>query len=251
MTDSTLTPCTAGECTALGRRCNHALDRVVLSAAEWSNVNRIDPHRASWGAAVVLLPAVAAVASWGWVAPAALVASLAAYLRIYMPAKRKIIRGARRKLLIDLTVFVAPTFLGLCALGGLSLGLAADVLAFVVITGIAVLRGGCFFAGCCRGRPARVGARYPGVAGRFVPLPLFEIMAACVMLPAAIGLSVFAVAPGSVLTPLAGAYAGYRFFSEFFRARTGPFAVRRWFGLSLTQWLCAGLLGVLALRLVS
>ncbi|MEX1365947.1 MAG: prolipoprotein diacylglyceryl transferase family protein [Nannocystaceae bacterium] len=187
------------------------------------------------------LPVVAAIASRGWIAPVALLLTLVAYLRAYMPLKRRLIPGSRRKLLIDLTLFVAPVYLGLCWLGGLGPRAAADVLVFVVASGIVVLRGGCFLGGCCRGEPCRVGARYPGVDGRFFPLPLFEMVVGVVLLGAAVGMSVYATRAGTLLAPLAGIYAGYRFSSEFLRARTGPFAVRRACGLTITQWLCAAI----------
>ncbi|MBL4685799.1 MAG: hypothetical protein JKY37_14485, partial [Nannocystaceae bacterium] len=84
-----------------------------------------------------------------------MVAAIVAYLRLYMPLKRRMIPGSRRKLLIDLTVFVAPVYAGLCWLGGLGPAAATDVLAFVVAAGIIVLRSGSFLAGCCHGVPSR------------------------------------------------------------------------------------------------
>lgn len=239
MTTTLQTTSCPGSCSPIAEACNRALDRVTLPAAAWSKANQVSPHRASWGAAIVVLPTVAAIASFSWVAPAALVATLIAYLRVYIPAKRRLLKGARRKLLIDLTLFVAPVFVGLCWVGGLDVLAAADALAFVTAVGIVLLRSGCFFAGCCRGGPSRVGARYPGVVGRFVPLPLLEMVVGSTLLCTAMGMRLCGAPSGALLVPMAGLYAGYRFFSEFLRARSGPFAVRRVLGLSITQWLCA------------
>jgi len=233
----------------LGSACNRGLDRALLPISAWARATGIQPHAASWGLAIVALPLVAAVASRGWVAPLALVVALLAYLRVYMPLKRRLIQGSRRKLLLDLTLFVAPAYMGLCGWGGLGLGAATDALAFVVASGIVVLRSGCFLAGCCRGARCRVGAQYPGVEGRFVPLPLFELAVGLVLLGTAVGMCAGGAPTGTLLAPLAGVYAGYRFFSEFGRARSGRYAVRRIGGLSMTQWLCAILtVGLLLVR---
>ncbi len=223
------------------------LDATVLPASRWAKANDANVHAASWGLAIVALPVIAAIASSGWEAPLALAFSLLAYLRGYMPLKRRIVPGARRKLLIDLSLFVAPTFVGVSALLGRSVGESADTLAFVVPAGVVILRSGCFVAGCCRSTPSSWGARYAGVEGRFIPLQLFEAIVGLLMLVAASGMTMAAAESGTLLAPLAAIYAGYRFGSEFLRARLGQFAVRRFAGLTLTQWLCAVIVATVAM----
>jgi len=220
------------------QRLNRALDTIVVPVATWSKANGVVPHAASWGLAIVAIPLVAGIASRGWQAPAAMLVALVAYLRVYMPLKRALLPGTRRKLLIDLTLFVAPVYFVVCAPLGVPPADAADLLAFIVPAGIIILRSGCFFGGCCRGGPSTLGVRYPGGSGRFVPLPLFEALIGVLMLAAACGMTLASAGPGTLLAPLAVMYAAYRFGSEFFRARTGLFAVRRVFGLSVTQVLC-------------
>lgn len=229
-------PTRGGTRPGIGVGDDRILDRVVAGMWTRSEARGIAPHAVSWGVAIVALPGVAALSSGGWVAPVAWLVTIVAYLQGYLRLKRYVFPGARRTLLVDLTVFVAPAFIGLCAVLGLGPRAALDVLAFVVPAGIVVLRTGCFFGGCCHGQPSRFGVRYPGSPTRVLPLPLFEAVVGIGLLATAATRSADAP-PGALALPLLASYAGYRVFAEFRRARDGRFAVRRFGGLSLTQWL--------------
>jgi hypothetical protein len=241
--DAPVPPPTRGESRpGLGVPDNRVLDRVVAGIWTRFEAHGIAPHAVSWGVAIVALPVVAGLSSRGWVAPMAWLVTIAAYQQGYLRLKGYVFPGARRTLLVDLSTFVAPVFIGLCAVLGLGPRAALDALAFVVPAGIVVLRSGCFFGGCCHGRPSRFGVRYPGSPTRVLPLPLFEAVVGVGLLATAATRSADAP-PGALALPLLASYAGYRFFAEFRRARDGRFAVRRLGGLSLTQWLSLAIVG--------
>ena len=190
-----------------------------------------------WGLAVVATPLAAAIGASSWRGAAALFGALLLYIRAFLPAKRRLLPAARRKLLIDFSLFVGPVFAGLAWALGLTPGQSFGALCLAVPTGIVVLRSGCFFSGCCHGRPSRWGPRY--LETRVLPLPLLESSVAALLLTAA-GVSLYmGVDRVALASCLALSYVAYRFFAEFFRARSGDFRVRRFAGLSLTQWLCA------------
>lgn len=227
---------------------NDALDRFVLPLHTRCRARGIVPHAAVWGLAFMALPVAATLASITvgtppWVAPLAIFGALLGYLTGYMPLKQRLFPGARRKLLVDLVAFVAPAFFSLGWLLGVAPSQLGLVFAVVIFCGVALLRLGCFFGGCCHGRPSRIGVKYPGRATRVIPLPLLEagmgaMLLLCIAAGVALGL------PERILIATAGlAYVGYRFGAEFFRARRGPFAVRRFLALSITQWLCLVLMG--------
>lgn len=193
-----------------------------------------------WGLAIVAAPVAAAIGAASWRGAVALLGALVLYVRVFLPAKRRLLPGARRKLLIDFSLFVGPVFAGLSWALQLSFDRSLGALCLAVPTGIAVLRFGCFLSGCCHGRPGRWGPRYCDT--RVLPLPLLEsALAAVLFASAALGLCT-GVDPVALASVLATGYVGYRFFAEFFRARSGEFGVRRFGGLSLTQWLCAMLI---------
>lgn len=221
------------------------LDRVVETAQRRAAEAGTHPHPASWGAAIVALPLLAVVGG-AVLAERALVPAIAvfgvllAYHHVYLRVKRALVPGGRRQLLADLVVFCLPAFLGLTALLGESPLAMADLAALVIPPGVVLLRLGCFLGGCCHGRPAALGVRYPGRDERVLPLPLLEMVAA-----AALGVAVAAGAPpGTLLPRLFAGYGAYRFVSEFFRADTVP----RTLGLTKSQALAglAALVGVAA-----
>jgi hypothetical protein len=210
------------------------LDRGVAGAHALATEAGTHPQEVAWGAALLAVPAAAGVASLAlaerpWVPATAALAAIVAYHALYLPLKRAVVRGARRQLLLDLVSFVLPAFLALGVALGERLSAMTDLAALVIPVGIGVLRAGCLFTGCCHGRPAPLGVRYPGAPERVLPLPLFEVLFAVALeawLLAAVGGE-----PGDLLPRLAVAYGAYRFGSEFFRART----VARFGGLTASQ----------------
>jgi len=233
----------AGWKPTIGRRVNRTLDDSVRALHVGCREREIVPHAAVWGLTLAVLPIVGvllslAVGTPAWVAPTAILGALATYLAVYMPIKRRMIPGARRKLLIDLALFVGPVFFGLASSMGVNPSEINLVFLVMILCGVLMLRLGCFVGGCCHGRPGRIGVHYPGTGHRVIPLPLLEAAFALLLLVGVI-VSASVQAPSRTVVVAAGlAYVGYRFVAEFFRARAGDFAVRRCAGLSLTQWLC-------------
>lgn len=102
-------------------------------------------------------------------------------------------------------------------------------------------RFGCLASGCCHGRPARMGARYPMgavaqplVGMRLFPVQLVEAIWTIVITIAAVG---FIGDGGALIVWLVG-YASVRFVLEWIRGDVRPsFA-----GLSEAQWISIGLI---------
>ncbi len=203
-----------------------------------------------WGLVLLATPAFAALGAGSWRGGAALLATLLLYAQVFLPAKQRLIPDARRKLLIDFGLFVGPVFYGLGLAFGLRMDALLDSVSLAMPLGIVVLRSGCFLTGCCHGAAARWGPRYSRGGHRVLPLPLLEAVAAGFLLVVAAGSMLVGVAQPVLALSLMGAYASYRFGSEFFRARSGRYRVRRWFHLSLTQWMCGLLASALAMGVV-
>ncbi|MCR9163138.1 MAG: prolipoprotein diacylglyceryl transferase family protein [Nannocystaceae bacterium] len=217
------------------------LDDAIGRTTRWCDARSIHAFGICWGLTLACAPALAGLGAGSWRGGVALAVTLVLYLRVFMRVKRWLIPGARRKLLIDFGLFVGPVFLGLCVCLGLDAASALRGLCLAIPFGIATLRMGCFFSGCCHGGSCRWGPRYPAQAHRVAPLPLLEAgIGAALLLAAGLGLLCGATSL-ALSVGLLGIYAGYRFCSEFFRARSGRFAVRRFAGLSITQWMCAAL----------
>jgi prolipoprotein diacylglyceryltransferase len=219
--------------------CNRWLDRTVARAQEVTASVRSGPHATLWGAALLGLPlagaAIAAViAERWWVPPLVVVLDLVAYHRLYMPLKRWLRPGARRKFLLDYAFFCAPFFFAVTASLGERVAAMADFAALLTPLALVVLRAGCFLGGCCHGVRAAFGVRYPGRDERVLPLPLFEAVFAA-------GLWIFGLvdlarhgATGQLLPLVLLPYCSYRFGAEFLRAKVPRIA-----GLTATQWLAA------------
>jgi phosphatidylglycerol:prolipoprotein diacylglycerol transferase len=159
---------------------------------------------------------------------------LLAYLHVYLRVKRVLVPGGRRQLLADLVAFCLPAFLAVTALLGESPWAMADLAALVIPPGIVILRLGCFLGGCCHGRPAAFGVRYPGRGERVLPLPLFELVAAAALGAALVAAAAAGAPCGTLLPRLFVGYGAYRFVSESFRD-----AVPRTLGLTKSQALAA------------
>jgi hypothetical protein len=119
-----------------------------------------------------------------------------------------------------------------------------DVFAVSLCPFLALGRVGCLLAGCCHGRPSRVGITYGEDAARdgfprhlvgvrLLPLPAFE--AAGLLFLGATGFAgLFSAAPGTVLVWFLVGYAVLRFGLEGLRGDGGPGLL----GLSAARWMC-------------
>lgn len=181
----------------------------------------------------------------GWVAAAAVVAPLAD--RVGLPVRmvallaplglgwlvvaaylRQLVTGQDRLVLIEDATTAGALLLGVCALlGQRALGWA-DLIAIGLAVFAGVGRIGCLVAGCCHGRPARLGIAYrqPAPAGPPVGLPLVPVQAvesAGLLTLAAAAASQVAAAPAG--TAFGGILLGYglmRSATELARGDRGP-----------------------------
>ncbi len=116
--------------------------------------------------------------------------------------------------------------------------------------GHAVGRIGCFFNGCCYGRPttAWCGVVFPGHPGPVLPTQLFEAAALFILylLLRQLQRPPLLNRPGTILGVYLIGYAIMRFFMEFLRGDQLPW----WGGLTLQQWISLGMLlgGLIMLR---
>ncbi|MBI3315077.1 MAG: prolipoprotein diacylglyceryl transferase [Candidatus Omnitrophica bacterium] len=112
-----------------------------------------------------------------------------------------------------------------------------DLAAPYIALGQAVGRLGCFFNGCCYGRPWVHGIFFPVHNARLYPTQLYE---AAGLLLIFIVLKIYAVKPrsrGMVFAMYLWLAAVERFFVEFFRADHDTL----WWGLSLFQYIAVGI----------
>ena len=145
---------------------------------------------------------------------------------------------------------------GVCLwLGGLPVLPYLDVAALGLAVAQSIGRIGCQLAGCCHGRPSRVGAPYCAWNGsqaadpvwnevRMLPIPAIELLLTSV-LTASLALHLVASqpAPGSILATYLTGYAVVRFGLEFLR---GDARRRYWIGLSEAQWTALAVAGLVA-----
>lgn len=116
---------------------------------------------------------------------------------------------------------------------------ALDLLALTLAIAQAIGRIGCASAGCCHGRPFRIGVRYdvPRVAEHWSGARLFPVqwIESCALFLIAIAVAIaIGVAPGKAFVLYATSYGAVRFTLEIFRGD----ARRHFFGISEAQWIC-------------
>lgn len=158
-----------------------------------------------------------------------------AYVTVFLKIKRRVTGIGARSAIQDSVLFVMPMYLLLSWAMGQDLSAATDALAFALLIAIMCMRVGCFFGGCCHGRPSRLGVRYsPGVLRaidgvrlftpsettgvRVFPLQLVEAGYVGVVLVALWLREISLDRPdGSTLALAALGYAILRFCSEFLR----------------------------------
>jgi len=116
---------------------------------------------------------------------------------------------------------------------------ALDLLALTLAIGQGIGRIGCANAGCCHGRPFRIGIRYDRnhVAEHWSGARLFPVqwIESVVLIVIAIAVAMtIGRAPGAAFVLYATSYAAARFTIEMFRGD----ARRHFLGLSEAQWIC-------------
>lgn len=135
----------------------------------------------------------------------------------------------------------------------LTTGLAAHWLSLPVLTvldhwsvamalGLAFGRFGCFLGGCCYGRPAKFGVRYPWRFGytlppavrqaRRIPVQAYESMGLVAIFCIGATATIASHQPGTPFVLFLTLYGVMRFFLEFLRGDKRPY----WLFLSEAQW---------------
>jgi phosphatidylglycerol---prolipoprotein diacylglyceryl transferase len=195
---------------ALADRMNRRLDAAV-------NPNFRLGHRVtgSWraystAAFVVATLVLAILGARHHLQAGALAIAAAVPAALFSADRRRILRSGRpprlvfhRYVLVSAAVIVPAA----AVLGQLSWRLV-DIATTAVLAGLAVGRVGCLRAGCCIGRPATIGPRYPwlGRDVRRVPVQLLD-SAVCLLLVAATVVAQESSAPGG--TAVAIGFGGY------------------------------------------
>jgi prolipoprotein diacylglyceryltransferase len=170
-----------------------------------------------------------------WIA----IASFAVAVALFFAAVTKVIFGVETFSFLHYQVGALAATGGLLAATDGPVLPALDLLALTLAIAQAVGRIGCASAGCCHGRPFRVGIRYgrDRVAEHWAGARLFPVQwiesSALFVIAVAVA-SAIDVAPGKAFVLYATLYAAVRFTLELFRGD-----VRRHFGeLSEAQWIC-------------
>jgi phosphatidylglycerol---prolipoprotein diacylglyceryl transferase len=173
--------------------------------------------------------------------------------------------NASRSFLQDTVLIVLPSFIAANLLVGNDLAPSLDLAGLDLALGLSFIRIGCFFGGCCYGRPARWGVLYtpehlkdvrgcrnytsgPVPHGRVIPIQLFESAVNAAMFAALLIWRMHSPSSrGRVLPAYLIGYAVWRFGSDFWRA----VSVRpRWAGLSQAQWYAMAVCAVMVVALI-
>jgi phosphatidylglycerol---prolipoprotein diacylglyceryl transferase len=170
-----------------------------------------------------------------------------------------------RSFLQDTVLIVLPSFVAASLLAGNDLAPSLDLAGLDLALGLSFIRIGCFFGGCCYGRPARWGVLYlpehlkdvrgcrsfncgPVPHGRVIPIQLFESAVNAAMFAALLIWRTHSPSShGHVLQAYLIGYAVWRFGSDFWRA----VSVRpHWAGLSEAQWYAMAVCALMVVVLV-
>lgn len=161
-------------------------------------------------------------------------------------------RGRRRYVLLEHGLLAAGAMIGLAAAAPVSVAMVADAWMAAMALTLGVGRVGCLLVGCCHGRVARVGVRYPWLppwilGERWAAVRVFPLQAIEALLLVALAVAGVALAlttRGWSATVVPAAYAVGRFELELWRGD-----VRRYIGrLSHNQWSCLVVVGLTAVR---
>jgi phosphatidylglycerol:prolipoprotein diacylglycerol transferase len=129
---------------------------------------------------------------------------------VFSADRRRILRARAPQRMVfhrHLAASAAVTVALLALLGELEWRVI-DTAAPAVLVGLAVGRGGCLRTGCCAGRPASVGPRYPWLdpPGRRFPVQVLDAAVCLALAATAIGLSEADVAGGVATAAGLGGY---------------------------------------------
>jgi hypothetical protein len=157
-----------------------------------------------------------------------------------------LVRGALRGGWTPLVLYrhgavFALSCVGTCIAGGQPVRAWLDIVAPAFFLFLSFGRIGCWTAGCCHGRPSRIGFGYDAGHAEAVHADLRGIRLWPVQLVEAVIAFAIALlgAAGTSFAACAAAYAGARFLLEYFRGEPGRDRV---LGLTEAQWTSAGLL---------
>lgn len=187
-----------------------------------------------------------------WTHALSITLTFALYQTVYLKWKRRLTGVGARSFMQDSLFFALPIYLGLSWAFDQPLAPALDVLALSLLLAVGFIRIGCFFGGCCHGKPCGVGVRYragllrsvdgarmfsPGVytGERVFPIQLVCSAGAFLIVGLLwIRLGSLPAPDGSTMPLAVLAYSSLRFVLEFFRGhRHRPMYA----GLSEAQWL--------------
>lgn len=158
----------------------------------------------------------------------------------------KIVLGYERLALLEQVPIILAAAAGLVALLGHPVLAYLDVFTLGLATALVFGRIGCHMAGCCHGRPHRLGVcygqeytreglphYYAGV--RLFPIQLLEAAVTLVIVLSGLWLHLVTSQPGIALAWYVASYGCARFVIEFAR---GDSARSYLLGISLNQWIC-------------
>lgn len=170
-----------------------------------------------------------------WIA----VVSFAVAIALFLAAITKVLFGAESFSFLHYQLAALASTSALLMAMHAPLLPALDLLALTLAIAQAVGRIGCAGAGCCHGRPFRIGIRYDDthVARHWSGARLFPVQwieSATLLLIAIAAASKIGGAPGSAFVLYATSYAVARFTLELFRGDVRPQLA----GLSEAQWIC-------------
>jgi hypothetical protein len=164
-----------------------------------------------------------AVATGAWLAlgiprhvpPAALVVTPVVPYVVLRAHQRVIRHSSRERRLVFHRHFGASValLLPLLAAFGALRWRTIDAGTMAALLGLAVGRFGCLRSGCCVGRPASIGPRYPwmGSSHRLLPVQLLDAAACVAVVGAALACDAAGARPGTATAVAAGGYLALRF----------------------------------------
>ncbi len=170
-----------------------------------------------------------------WIA----VVSFAVAIALFLAAITKVVFGTESFSFLHYQLAALASTSALLAAMHAPLLPALDLLALTLAIAQALGRIGCAGAGCCHGRPFRIGIRYDNshVAEHWSGARLFPVqwIESCALFVIAIAIALtIGSAPGTAFVLYATSYAIARFTLELFRGDVRPHRA----GLSEAQWIC-------------
>jgi len=174
----------------------------------------------------------------------------------YLLLKERLFGIASRSFLQDTIFFLLPSYTLSSLLVGHDLSAAADAVGLMFPVVLGTTRLGCFLGGCCYGRPATWGVRYPAsvfqivrtwrtytpgasTADAVIPVPLFEAGVNYALFAGlSLALSTGETRSGAILPLYFAGYCTWRLLAEKLRGtrhrpKWGPFSQAQWISMIL------------------